>query len=68
MNTLFLAINREGLMQSLNIFWKGMLAIAIVIVIVILVTVLLNRGYNAFRKQKEEREQKDEGKQDGNRT
>lgn len=61
-----LAINTEGVMDSLGVFWKGMLAIAIVIALIILVTVVMNAVSNAVIKKREQKSAADDGGSEGN--
>ena len=44
MFNLLCAINMDNLMISLDILWKGLLAICIVIIAIILVTLALNKS------------------------
>ena len=56
MLNLLSAINMDNLMVSLDILWKGLLAICIVIVAIIIVTTLLNKSVDKIQTKKEEKQ------------
>ena len=51
-----LAIDSVALIKSLEIMWKGMLAIFVVIAVIIVATTLLNKATNALEKRKKKDE------------
>lgn len=51
-----LASIKDNVLKSLDIFWKGMLAVAIVILVIYLVVVLLNFCSNKAAAAKKRRE------------
>ena len=48
-----LLLNTEDVISALNIFWKGMLAIAIVIALIICVTLLISLADRKIRETRE---------------
>ncbi len=52
-----LAINTNDIIAALNIFWKGMLAIAIVLAIIICVTLIMNKVDAVMQDKKRQREE-----------
>ena len=49
-------INTDAVMQSLDIMWKGVLAIFIVIILIVISVNLLNKVVNYFEKKKKDKE------------
>lgn len=60
-----LAINTDDLVKALNIFWKGMLAIAIVICIIIVVTMIMNKISDVAVQKKSKDQSPDGNDQNG---
>ena len=52
-----LAINMDHLWKSLEIMWKGVVAIFVVIALVILVTMLVNKICLHFENRKKDKDQ-----------
>lgn len=65
MLNLLSAINMDNLMVSLDILWKGLLAICIVIVAIIIVTTLLNKSVDKIQTKKEEKQKSNDDKTNG---
>ena len=59
MLNLLLAINKSDLLKSLDIMWKGVLAIFVVIALVIVTTTLVNKACVAAEKKAEEKKDAD---------
>ena len=64
MNWLLLAFSTENLLKSLEIMWKGLVAIFIVIALVIIVTVLVNKSCVAMD-QKAQAKKEEQSNADG---
>lgn len=60
-----LAINTDDLVKALNIFWKGMLAIAIVICMIIVVTMIMNKISDVAVQKKSKDQSPDGNDQNG---
>ena len=65
MLNLLSAINMDNLMVSLDILWKGLLAICIVIVAIIIVTTLLNKSVDKIQTKKEEKQKSNDDQTNG---
>ena len=62
MNTLTLLVNNADLLKSLEIMWKGVVAIFVVIALIIIVTKIVNKVCVDIDMKREERE-KEKGNQ-----
>mgnify|MGYP003306031345 CR=1 FL=1 len=62
MNTLTLLVNNADLLKSLEIMWKGVVAIFVVIALIIIVTKVVNKVCVDIDMKREERE-KEKGNQ-----
>ena len=59
------AINMDNLFVSLDILWKGLLAICIVIVAIIIVTMILNKSVDKIQTKKEEKQKSNDEQTNG---
>ncbi len=59
------AINMDNLFVSLDILWKGLLAICIVIVAIIIVTTILNKSVDKIQTKKEEKQKSNDEQTNG---
>lgn len=63
-----LLVDTANLLKSLEIMWKGLVAIFIVIALVIIITVLVNKACVKFDSKKQEKNNLNASKNDANKT
>ena len=63
MLNLLLAINKSDFVKSLDIMWKGVVAIFVVIALVIITTTLVNKACVSVEKKVKEKEEAKEQEQ-----
>ncbi len=54
-NLFSLLVNTENVLKSLDIMWKGVLAIFVVIVLIVISVTLLNKIVNYFESKKKDK-------------
>lgn len=65
LNAILFIVNQADLIKSLNILWKGLLAIVVVVGIVMIVTAIMQKiSYRAADKKKAEAAKSDPNKTD----